>query len=300
MRMTLGVLLIMLASAAQADKLPNSITPASNDVLPDRWEYSVKAATFWPRGSGPIWSNPKNGEPYVDSVSFRCQERPLFYVSGAYVAELTGDKTETGDLSKERSLDFTVTTDDGSSIALKGACANGEGSPLCFIFPNKAQLSLMTGSASLAFSAKNQRLLRVPFGSVEKVRKIFPSCVGFEKQKTASPGAQVQKTSRTQSRSAGSPAGCETVWAPRLRQALEIKNKNSQEIRDLMKFGLMGYELEPKQKKCARVQRQLAVATTIQQALKACPKVVPADLAQGSAAREGFIAKGMSNQQCDR
>jgi hypothetical protein len=67
-----------------------------------------------------------------------------------------------------------------------------------------------------------------------------------------------------------------------------------------MKFGLMGYEMEPKQKKCARVQRQLAVAATIQQALKACPKVVPADLAQGSAAREGFIAKGMGNQQCDQ
>jgi hypothetical protein len=290
----------MLASAAHADKLPNSITPTSNDVLPNRWEYSARAATLWPKSGDPIWIDPKSGDPYVYSVSFRCQERPLFYVSGTYVAELTGDKTETGELSKERSLDFVVTTDDGSSIALKSSCANGEGSPICFIFPNKAQLSLMTGSASLTFSAKNQRLLRVPFGSVAKVRKIFPSCVGFEKQKTASPGAQVQKTSRTQSSSAGSPVGCEKVWAPRLREALEIKDKNSQEIRDLMKFGLMGYEFEPKQKKCARVRRQLAVATTIQQALKACPRIVPADLAQGSAARERFIAKGMGNQQCDQ
>jgi hypothetical protein len=74
MKMPLGVLLIMLASAAQADNLPNSITPASNDVLPDRWEYSARAATLWPKSGDPIWTDPKSGDPYVYSVSFRCQE----------------------------------------------------------------------------------------------------------------------------------------------------------------------------------------------------------------------------------
>ncbi|WP_354140033.1 SH3 domain-containing protein [Bradyrhizobium sp. LB11.1] len=418
---------------AATDKFakPEITSGTTKDVLADRWEYAGRAATISTEPGDPVWSG--SDGPFVYMVSFRCQDKPLFSISGAFVGELTGDKTPTGELSKEQALDFAVTTNEGKAINLKGSCGNGEGAPVCFMFPDNAQLNVMAGSAALTFAANGQRLLAVPFGSVDRVRKVFPHCgrgiqqeaslapranlpgeaatgavkpagqtqrvtpppkvlaapangqtvvlesslnvraststsaplvksltkgarivvtnsedrewsavavagkgLGFVKNsaltlaqqpnrptggsvdqspadRAAVPAAN-QQPARAQIAIAGKPTansglsnpmsigapGCETVWAPRLQRALQEREQARQSADDLKKYGLAGYELEPKERKCARVRLYLTSYAGIQDALHACPRLSTPDLAADADARQRFIGKGMSNQQCDQ
>lgn len=385
---------------------------AASGAVSDRWEYAGRSARIFFQREDSIWKD-SQGQQLLDSISFACQDKPTLSVAGAFVGELTGDKSIPFSVTMPHTIAFKFVADDGADLNLSGSCTNGDGSPVCFVAITRSQIDFFTKTSSLKVIAADQKLVTVLFGSSNAVRKVLPACgrttqtaktstqqlvsnavvtvdsrspaasvstipmqagdisikenlnvradpsitsavvlsltkgsrvvvrpsldkdwseafsngksVGFVKNsalalasQTLSASAVIQSapvtgkpspsTSQTKLTAASGPvptqrspptSGCEKIWAPKLSVALQQRSEANQSAADPMKFGVLGYALEPKERKCTRVRLNIASASGIRDALLACPQLSTPELLASARYREDTLARGLSGQECN-